>query len=67
MYKINQRVITRKYGPGTIVNFEVLGVARAEVIPFYVEGARIGVQLDTPENWPLHARGLPYFVKNDLL
>jgi len=67
MYKINQRVITRKYGPGTIVNFEVLGAARAEIIPFYVEGARIGVRLDTPENWPLHARGLPYFVKNDLL
>jgi len=67
MYKINQRVITRKYGPGVIVNFEVLTAAGVELIPFYVEGARIGVQLDTPENWPLHGRGLPYFTPGDLI
>jgi len=65
MYKLNQRVITRKYGAGTIVNFEVLGVARAMVVDQYEPGARIGVRLDTPENWPLHAHGVPYFVPGD--
>lgn len=66
MYKINQRVDTIKYGPGTIVHFEVLGPARAFIVDEYEDGARIGVQLDTPENWPLHAHGLPYFVPGDI-
>ena len=67
MYKINQRVITHKYGPGVIVNFECLGPSKAYVVDEYQAGDRIGVQLDTPENWPLHGRGLPYFTPGDLI
>ena len=67
MYKLNQRVTTRKYGPGVIVNFERLGPSKAYAVDEYQAGDRIGVQLDTPENWPLHGRGLPYFTPGDLI
>jgi hypothetical protein len=67
-YQINQRVTTKKYGTGVIVDFEVCDVRFKKCLHFdqYEDGARIGIKLDTPENWPLHAHGLPYFVKNDL-
>lgn len=67
MYKLNQRVLT-KYGKGVIVNFEVLGVTYALIVDTYENGARMGVKLDTPENWPLHAQSssVPYFMPSDL-
>ena len=67
MYKINQRVITRKYGPGTIKTFERLDKHNAYAVDEYQAGDRIGVQLDTPENWPLHVHGLPFFTPGDLI
>ena len=67
MYKINQRVTTRKYGPGTIKTFERLGPSKTYAVDEYQACDRIGVQLDTPENWPLYGRGLPYFTPGDLI
>jgi hypothetical protein len=72
MFQINQRVITREYGPGTIKTFERLDKPNAYAADEYQAdeyqaGDRIGVQLDTPENWPLHAHGLPYFTPGDLI
>lgn len=66
MYKLNQRVITHKYGPGTIIVFERVTFNAVQSVNEYQEGDRIGVQLDTPENWMLHTRGLPYFVPGDI-
>jgi len=70
-YQINQRVTTKKYGTGVIVDFEVCDVRFKKCLHFdqYEDGARIGIKLDTPENWPLHSEssGLPYFVPSDLV
>lgn len=63
--KINQRVITHKYGTGVIVHFERI-TDKVQIVDEYRPGDRIGVQLDTPENWPLHAHGLPYFLPRDI-
>ena len=64
MYKINQRVNTIKYGAGMVKGFERL-TDKVQQTETYQNGDRIAVQLDTPENWPLHAHGLPYFMPGD--
>ena len=71
MYQLKQRVKTAKYGEGVIVDFEVChsGYSKCLHLDQYQEGARIGIKLDTPENWPLHSEfsGLPYFVPSDIV
>lgn len=70
-YKMNQRVKTAKYGEGVIVDFEVChsGYKNCLHVSQYQDGARIGIKLDTPENWPLHSStsGVPYFVPSDIV
>jgi hypothetical protein len=69
-FQLNQRVNTIKYGEGVIVDFEVChaGYAKCLHLDNYVEGARIGIKLDKPENWSLHSAssGVPYFVPSDI-
>ena len=71
MYLVNDRVITHKYGPGTVTGFERIVSVRlpVEKISEYQAGDRIAVLLDTPSNWPLHSdkSGLPYFMPSDLV
>lgn len=70
-YTIAQKVQTKKYGAGVIVNFEVCDVRFKKCFYFdaYENGARIGVKLDNPKNWPLHSEssGIPYFLPSDLV
>jgi len=71
MFSIYDRVITHKYGPGTVSGFERITHvnAPAEHPSEYQAGDRIAVQLDTPSNWPLHAttNSDPYFLPADLI
>jgi hypothetical protein len=69
MYLINDRVITHKYGPGTVTGFERATFGKCEKPSEYQAGDRIAVLLDTPSNWPAHSAtsGLPYFVPSDLV
>jgi hypothetical protein len=71
MYLTNDRVITHKYGPGTVTGFERITSVNlpAEKPSEYQAGDRIAVLLDTPSNWPAHSAtsGLPYFVPSDLV
>jgi hypothetical protein len=70
-YQLNQRVKTAKYGEGVIVDFERIDNVRlpATHCTEYLHGDRIGIKLDTPENWPLHSAlsGVPYFVPSDIV
>lgn len=68
MFQVNQRVITHKYGAGTIKAFERLMTYGAVHFNEYLDGDRIAIQLDTPANWPLHSEtsGLPHFVPSDI-
>ena len=70
-YKLNQRVKTAKYGEGVIVDFEHINhvLLPVEYCKEYQHGDRIGIQLDAPENWPLHSAtsGTPYFSPSDIL
>ena len=68
MYQINDRVITHKYGPGTVTGFERI-IFTCQKVDDYQAGDRIAVLLDTPSNWPAHSAtsGLPYFVPSDLV
>lgn len=63
------RVRTKKYGRGTVVNFEVLGMSKCHIFDTPGDGwSRVGIALDNPELWACHAPGvLPYFWKEDLL
>lgn len=71
IYKLNQRVKTAKYGEGVIVDFERIIHVRLPVehCKEYQQGDRIGIQLDAPQNWPLHSAtsGVPYFSPRDIL
>lgn len=70
-YQLNQRVKTAKYGEGVIVDFETCEpfYKKCQHSEEYRDGARIGIKLDTPTNWPLHSEtsGVPYFVPSDLV
>ena len=63
---IGQRVDT-KFGAGTVVDFERTTFNKVEHCTEYDAGDRIGVQLDTPENWACHSvsSGVPYFLASD--
>ena len=69
MYLINDRVITHKYGAGTVTGFERITNVNCQKVSEYLAGDRIAVLLDTPSNWPLHSdkSGLPYFMPSDLV
>jgi hypothetical protein len=68
MFTIGQKVIT-KYGSGKVCGFEDTGSNSFCSYPnVYHDGCRIQVQLDKPENWPLHTKtkNAPFFVEGDL-
>ncbi len=65
--KIGDRVITAM-GSGTVVSFERVFFSAIVNPDTFEAGDRIGVQLDTPENWGCHSEnsGVPYFFENEL-
>jgi hypothetical protein len=69
MYLLNDRVITHKYGAGTVIGFERITNVNCQKVSEYQAGDRIAVLLDTPSNWPAHSAtsGLPYFMPSDLV
>ena len=66
--KPGDRVDT-KFGPATVVGFEVLGVSKAWLVYEDSEHStsRVRCRLDTPSNWSLwESGGDPYFTRSDL-
>lgn len=71
-YQLNQRVLTKKYGPGTVVGFERFTLEGQSDTPGTEDQCprnRVLVELDDPTLWPCHTVSQlpPHFMRSDLM
>lgn len=70
-YQVNQRVLTPKYGPGTIIGFECFDASGKTTEPVLVSPvgctARVIVELDSRDEFLHHQHGHPHFQRAELM